>query len=144
MTIRTARPSDAPALAELMAQLGYPTSEDQMARRLRAIADEKHFVTFVAVENGDVVGMAGASVAPFYEKDGLCCRLLALAVLDEHRRRGIGEALVDQVEEWARGRGAVDVRLNSAHHRADAHAFYERLGYESTGLRFRKELGELP
>jgi len=30
--------------------------------------------------------------------------------------------------------------LNTAHRRADAHAFYEALGYEHTGRRYAKQL----
>jgi len=30
--------------------------------------------------------------------------------------------------------------LNTAHRRADAHAFYEALGYEHTGRRYAKKL----
>jgi hypothetical protein len=31
--------------------------------------------------------------------------------------------------------------VNTARHRKDAHTFYERLGFEATGLRFIKEVG---
>jgi hypothetical protein len=32
------------------------------------------------------------------------------------------------------------VKINTAHHRSEAHAFYEHLGYRSTGLRLVKTL----
>jgi len=140
MTVRLAKASDAAVLAELMTQLGYPTTPGQMAQRMRAVDATGTHATFVAERNGEVIGMAGASVAPYYEKDGTYCRLLAIAVLDGHRGEGIGVALVDAVEKWARERGAGDVIVNSGHHRAEAHAFYERCDYRNTGARFVKRL----
>ena len=48
--------------------------------------------------------------------------------------------LVLVIEREARSRGGQRVLVHSANHRADAHAFYERLGFEATGLRFVKAL----
>ena len=61
--------------------------------------------------------------------------------MDERlRRRGIGEALAREVEKEAEAQGCCLVFLTSAERRADAHAFYRRLGYEETGRRFAKPL----
>ena len=59
---------------------------------------------------------------------------------ERFRRQGIGEALMEAVEAEARRRGGTHLVLNTAHRRADAHAFYEALGYEHTGRRYTKEL----
>jgi GNAT superfamily N-acetyltransferase len=62
-------------------------------------------------------------------------------VVDErHRRRGIGEVLVAAVEREARARGCVLLFLTTAERRADAHAFYRRIGLEETGRRFARRL----
>jgi hypothetical protein len=39
-----------------------------------------------------------------------------------------------------REQGAEEVVVNSGNHQTEAHEFYRRLGYQSTGLRFRKVL----
>jgi hypothetical protein len=45
-----------------------------------------------------------------------------------------------RVERWAVEAGCTRVAVVTAHHRSDAHAFYERLGYEHTGRRYGKSL----
>lgn len=46
------------------------------------------------------------------------------------------------LEAWARDHAYPFIRLNSALHREDAHAFYQKLGYDGQKLqkRFIKEL----
>ena len=46
LTIRTADLADAEALADLMTQLGYPTSQKEMSDRLAAIFPDPDYVTF--------------------------------------------------------------------------------------------------
>jgi GNAT superfamily N-acetyltransferase len=48
---------------------------------------------------------------------------------------------MEALEDEARRRGGRVMVLNTAHRRADAHAFYEALGYQHTGRRYAKELG---
>jgi ribosomal protein S18 acetylase RimI-like enzyme len=48
------------------------------------------------------------------------------------RGQGIGEALVREAIERARRHGCRIVQLTTDRSRADAHRFYERLGFEAT------------
>jgi GNAT superfamily N-acetyltransferase len=51
-------------------------------------------------------------------------------VVDEKKRRsGVGRALMAAAERWAKSRGVKLLRLRTEISRADAHAFYESLGY---------------
>jgi GNAT superfamily N-acetyltransferase len=88
--------------------------------------------------DGEVVGLASLHVAPSLEYDAPAAKLAALVVDDRHRRSAVGRALVATVEERARERGCVFLFLTTAERRADAHAFYERLGFEQTGRRYVK------
>ena len=54
-----------------------------------------------------------------------------LAVLETHRRQGIGRALMEAVEETACDMGISDIRLNVWEANAEALRFYEALGYET-------------
>jgi GNAT superfamily N-acetyltransferase len=64
-------------------------------------------------------------------------------VVDELcRGRGIGRALVAEMEAEARVRGCSLLYLTSATRRQDAHEFYRRVGLEETGKRFAKRLGD--
>ena len=67
-------------------------------------------------------------------------RVIALVVGEQHRGRGIGARLLGALEAEATSRGCLAVVLTSGNHRHEAHAFYERRGYEATGRRFAKGL----
>jgi len=56
------------------------------------------------------------------------------------RRQGVGRSLMTQAETWARARGYSEVRLRSGLYRAEAHEFYQSIGYElaKTSHMFRK------
>jgi GNAT superfamily N-acetyltransferase len=54
-----------------------------------------------------------------------------LVVDSNHRREGIGRALIEHGEEWARKQGCSVVRLWSSSSRSASHQFYERLGYRN-------------
>ena len=51
-----------------------------------------------------------------------------------------GGQLVSAIESWARAAGAERISVTPGAHRAGAHAFYERLAYERSGLRLTKRL----
>ena len=138
--IRAAEESDAPALAELMSQLGYQTTTEEMRERLRAIFRHRDFTTFVAVDDNEVCGMIGLSASVGYEHDDRTGRIMALVVHERMRGRGIGRALLAAAEDYFAREKIVRVVLTSRFTRERAHAFYESLGYVRTGLRFMKEL----
>ena len=138
MKIREARADDAEALARLLDQLGYPASAEAVERRLARLAASDSDRVFVAELQGSVVGFAAVHVSLAVEYDEPAAKLSAIAVDEEHRRRGIGEALVAAAEEESRARGCGLLFLTTAERRADAHAFYERIGFEHTGRRYVK------
>ena len=140
-TIRAAMLSDHSQLAMLVTALGYPTNATDMKARLEGLFADPSYSTLVAELGGTVVGMAGACIARFYEKNGVYARLCALVVSGEQSGHGVGAALVRAVEKWGAERGASEIFLNSGVQREGAHAFYEKLGYRATGVRFSKELG---
>lgn len=78
----------------------------------------------VARLQGRPVGVAMASVSG---------RIAFCYVQPESFRRGVGEALVRDIEAWLRGRGVTRVRLNSTR---TSRAFYRRLGFEQSSDAF--------
>jgi GNAT superfamily N-acetyltransferase len=140
--IRDAVLGDAGAIAALVSQLGYQTTTSAMQERLSAILTDDGYATFVAESRGAVVGVVGIRTGRYYEHTGSYAQLLVLAVDEAAHGRGIGRALVEAAEKWALGRGAQTIVAHSGRHRTEAHAFYERVGYAVTGLRFVKELGD--
>jgi GNAT superfamily N-acetyltransferase len=140
-TIRDAALSDHQQIAMLVTALGYPTNAGDMKERLEALFAEPSYTTLVAELGGAVVGMAGACIARFYERNGVYARLCALVVSGESSGHGVGAALVRVVEKSAIERGAAEIFLNSGVQRESSNVFYEKLGYRATGVRFSKELG---
>jgi GNAT superfamily N-acetyltransferase len=137
-TIRPAAARDAAAIAELVTDLGYPTSAADMSERLAVITRDADYATFVAESVGRVIGVAGVRLGPLYERSGLCGQVMVIAVRVEVQGKGVGRALLTAVEGWARQAGAVEMVVRSGDHREDAHRFYERQGYRNTGRRFIK------
>ena len=128
-------------MAVLLGDLGYPATEEQAAKRIERIEADPSTWLIVAEIEGEIAGFGALHVQNLIERDDLGTHVAALVVAERFRRRGVGEALMARLEEEARARGSRYLALNTAHRRADAHAFYEALGYEHTGRRYGKELG---
>lgn len=132
--------NDGVALAQLMCELGYETTESEMQMRMGRIAADERYRTFVALCGGRVCGMIGTVTYPSYEHSDCGGRILALAILRKMRRRGIGRALIATAERDFAQRGISRLALNTSLVRKDAHKFYYALGYERNGWRFVKRL----
>ena len=140
LIVRPAAETDAPAMAQLLAHLGYSAvAEDLPDRltRLRASEDD----AYVAVSSGEIVGLATVHSRHVLHGALPVAQLTALVVPPDMRGRGVGRALVQVAEQWAREKGADRLVVTTALHRADAPLFYERLGFEHTGRRYVKRFG---
>ena len=64
---------------------------------------------------------------------GKTARIYSLAVDPGRGRRGVGRALVQACERWARGHGRNALRLEVRYDNAAAIALYEKLGFRQFG-----------
>jgi GNAT superfamily N-acetyltransferase len=140
LTIRAACTSDAAALATLMCELGYETTESEMQIRLEKIIPDPKYRTFVAVEEGRVRGMIGTFACYSFEHNDLGGRILALVVTKDLRRSGVARRLIATAEKDFAQRNITRIAVNTRLEREDAHQFYEKLGYARNGWRFVKKL----
>jgi GNAT superfamily N-acetyltransferase len=142
LKVRRARPHDAPKLAELSGQLGYPASAAQMKKRLKSLKPADQHAAFVAhsPEEG-VIGWIHVSVEPLLEAD-LRAEINGLVVADGQRSAGAGWMLLEAAERWAKKHHCKAMSVRSNVIRVRAHGFYERHGYEhyKTQKAFRKRL----
>ena len=142
--IRNIRTEDAPALEHICrTALGHETTAGHLERRIRELSDDPCYHIAVYEDDGThrVEGFIQAERYDLlYGENGW--NVIALAVSPEARRRGIGKRLLASLEDRAAGRGDAFVRLNCNVARADAHAFYQRLGYvcDKTQKRFIKRI----
>jgi len=86
--------------------------------------------TLVAVLDGADIGMVRGAPSGDDPHDAY---LLSMWVDPDHRRRGVGEALVAALTAWARSAGFARLLLDVADHNAQAIALYTRCGFAPTG-----------
>ena len=139
MQVRDARVDDAEAVAALVAELGFPASPHEVAHRLAALMHAGELV-LVAEVDATVAGLAAVHITPVLHRPTCVGRITALVVSELRRGQGVGRALVEAAERLVADRGCALIEITSNRQLADAHAFYEHLGYEVTSLRFKKIL----
>ena len=137
--IRPACRDDAGDLAKLVTDLGYPVEAAELWARIEKMPAGA-YQTLVAVMDYQVAGFIGLLTLPVYEHPQPIGWILALCVSPRHRRQGVGRRLMEETEKYYRAQGVTDVRLHSGMQRGEAHEFYEKMGYDKGGYRFKKKL----
>jgi ribosomal protein S18 acetylase RimI-like enzyme len=140
LTIRDAKLSDAPALAALMCELGYETSNVEMHSRSQAILRNASYSTIVAEVDNEICGMIGTLTHASHEHNDPSGKIIALVVSKQKRRSGVGRALIAAAEKDFANRNITRITVTTRFEREEAHQFYEALGYLRTGFRFGKNL----
>lgn len=142
LTIREADLPDISALTELMNDLGYVTTIDEMKIRFAQIQNNKDYKTFVALIEKQIIGMVGLEKNYFYEKNGIYVRVLALVSNSGFRQIGVGKKLMNAAEKWAKEIGADEVLPNCGNReeRTAAKIFYKKIGYQIKSSGFVKKM----
>lgn len=141
LTIRRLMPEDAPAVAELSNQLGYPGSALDLHQRIETLARSPDRISLAALMEGHLVGWIDASIERHLQAPDTVV-IGGLVVRDTARGHGIGQRLCLEIEQWARDHSIPCVCVRSQIIREDAHRFYLRDGYRKvkTSLVFEKNL----
>lgn len=113
---------------------GQPPDDGYLTRLL---ANES-FVAIAALSDGEVIGALAAYELPKYERARSEIYLYDLAVVPEHRRRGVASALIRELRRIGRERGAwvVFVQADTGVEDAAAIALYSKLGNREEVLHF--------
>lgn len=138
--VRDAQVGDAEIIADLMTQINFPNTKEDIERRLTDLLSREDYHALIAEKDGKPIGMIGIFLGRFFERDQLFGRILALAVDKEYRYKGAGAVLIAEGEKWLKARGASYMVINSSSDRTSAHGFYKVQGYEKAGVRFIKTL----
>ena len=129
--LRDLKAADVEAICEINKEaLGYSFSTEETASQLARLSQDSHHFLLGYEDDAshELLGYVHAEVyESLYSKAGF--NILALAVLPQAQGQGIGKSLLQGLEEEAKRLGYEFIRLNSADHRLDAHAFYEKVGY---------------
>jgi GNAT superfamily N-acetyltransferase len=140
--IRAPRESDYARIADLAGQLSYPSTPEEIARRLDGIKGSADHAVFVAeLATGEIAGWIAVFVYRTVEAAARA-EISGLVVDERWRSQHIGESLLARSEQWARERRCATIGLRSNVIRDRAHAFYQRHGYQhlKTQKSFRKQL----
>jgi GNAT superfamily N-acetyltransferase len=139
VNVRRMADGDAAAVAGLLGELGYPILENELVLRLAADGSPS-FDVFVLESAGKVVGCMSLTYTPYFADGSVLCRVTALVVASSQRGRGLGALLVAKAVEEGRRHSCSAVELTAADWRADAHRFYEGVGFSRTSVRFIRRL----
>jgi len=142
-TLRSARPTDARALASLFADVrregrwlvtpASAVSHPSEAFYIGEMIRDSSSLALVAEADGEVVGNVLISVERSVVSDHV--GTLSICVADGWREVGIGSALVESAKAWARQQGLGKVALGVFPDNARAIAVYEHAGFVREGVR---------
>jgi ribosomal protein S18 acetylase RimI-like enzyme len=111
----------------------------------QAAADSDCCLLVAEMDGGQLAGTASGRIHPRPDQgtqrfDGPLAHLGDLVVTRDHRRRGIGTLLLNQLEQWALQRGASTITLSVHAQNHAALALYQNQGFRSVHVQMRKEI----
>ena len=136
MQFREAVHADLPAVVALLADDVLGRTRDRAVvdeayeRAFRQITEDPRNQLIVADDGGEVVAVLQVTYIPGLGRHGAERALVeSVRVRADRRGQGLGARLMTWVVDRARERGCALVQLTTDKRRADAHRFYERLGF---------------
>jgi ribosomal protein S18 acetylase RimI-like enzyme len=136
-----AKASDLPRLVQLLGILFEseaefsPNAEKQRAALQDILADPSKGKIFVAREGREVVAMASLLYTISTAEGGKAALFEDLVTAPEHRKRGIGEALLKHVVAQARAEGVLRITLLTDMQNERAQAMYRRVGFVGSPMK---------
>jgi len=138
LALRVAEEADVPGIRALLADDALGAAREDMSdsglkryyEAYRAIAADSRNELMVACLEGRIVGTYQVTYIPYLSRGGNERALIeAVRVASDRRGAGIGAAMMRHAMGRARSRGCLMMQLTTDTSRADAHRFYERLGF---------------
>ena len=145
--IRIANRDDVPAIAALLADDPLGATREEAGdlapyhRGFEAVSAQQGNTILVAQQADRVIGCLQLTIIPGLSRRGVTRALIeGVRVATESRGLRIGERLITHAIGLAREAGCGLVQLTSDNSRADAHRFYERLGFVASHVGFKLPL----
>ncbi|UOE51535.1 GNAT family N-acetyltransferase [Mucilaginibacter sp. SMC90] len=140
MAIRSATIADHTAISNLLAQLGYPGTEDFLTGNLEKMLGQSSSQVLVYEDDGEVAGFIAIDYLTQLVVKGDFIRISCFSVDENTRGKGVGKALEDYITELGKERNADRIEVHCHTRRADAHRFYYRQGYSESPKYLMKSL----
>ena len=137
----TAVQKDLPRLVELLgilfeSEAEFSADAAKQGNALQALlSDPVKGRIFVARDGREVVAMASLLYTISTAEGGKAALFEDLVVAPDHRKRGIGEALLKHVIEQARAEGVLRLTLLTDMQNEGAQALYRRLGFVGSPMK---------
>ena len=140
LNIRKAEKEDIDSISVLMTDLSrHPVTSNNVLNRLQLIAKSPIDSLFVCEEHGKILDLLGFRIRENIEEVSRFGEVSATVVNADDRLKGVGRCMMKYAEKLAKESGCKGTWLVSGFAREEqAHKFYKRLGYETTGYRFVK------
>lgn len=147
VTFRPATVADLPVIVTMLADdyLGAQReSPDNLAAYERALAEinaDSRLLQVICERDSAIVGTMQLTLVPGLSRQGMTrLQIEGVRVHADHRSGGIGGKMIRWAIAYARGHGCGLVELTTDKSRADAHRFYERLGFVQSHLGYKLKL----
>jgi ribosomal protein S18 acetylase RimI-like enzyme len=149
ITFRLATRADLPSIVRLLADDELGSQRERFENPLpqayyvafEQINNDPNHELIVAELNGEVMGTLHLILIPSISFQGsLRAQIESVRVDKNYQNRGIGSEMMQWTNKRARERGAHVVQLTTHQSRADAHRFYERLGFKRSHLGMKMSL----
>jgi GNAT superfamily N-acetyltransferase len=149
LTFRPARREDVPTIVKLLADDRLGSRRERYENPLPEtyytafdkIDSNPNFELIVIEREGEVIGTLQLMYLPSISfQGGLRAQIEAVRVDERFRNQGIGQKFIEWTIARARERGCFMVQLTTNNDRADAHRFYERLGFVSSHIGMKLNL----
>ena len=133
MTIRQATVNDLKQLSILFAQYRVfyeqPFEPDEATLFLKERMSKEESIVFIAIENDQYTGFI--QLYPSFSSVGMkkIWILNDLFVSADHRKKGIGQLLINHVLAYCKATGKKKVVLSTAYDNLNAQKLYEKLGF---------------
>ena len=141
MKFEPAKSADLPRLVELLgilfeSEAEFSANPEKQRAALQALlADPGRGRIFVARDGRQVVAMASLLYTVSTAEGGKAAIFEDLVVAPEHRKRGIGEALLRHVVAEARKEGVLRITLLTDMQNERAQAMYRRAGFVGSPMK---------
>ena len=123
--------SELPSLLELYKQLNFDDDISEItAKGVWKNVNKQDIKYFVARENGRVIASCFICIIPNLTRGGKSIGFIENVITDtKYRRKDVGKTVIENAIKYARERNYYKVLLQSGKDRAEAHLFYESIGF---------------
>lgn len=137
-TVRPAESGDLPAIIALLADDALGAAREDLSEpaapcyreAFAALERDPNNMLYVAVSEDEIIGCFQLTIIPGLSRRGaLRAQIESVRVSSSRRGQGLGRFLFEWAIEESRRRNCVLVQLTTDKARADAHRFYESLGF---------------